>query len=263
MAEDDRKNPVRLGYLAQDNLRVTIDIAEFNAKAGPGLAALTALLSSGVAGHAPAPDDRRAFLVGWGLVAALHRQACAVVLLHDSGLGHEAAPNRRLMIEYVAHLQWLVRDGDAAVDSMNKAFQYKHTGLRKAADAGGYQYDANAADAVRDAIIPSNPSDEFNIMSKLLDRLGGGLLQSWLAETQLSHASLPAAQCFYRESGQAVQLFDVPTYNLDGDPMDASPYVAFFFLYFGMIAFNELMADGPWRSDLRSIGEVAGLAGAI
>ncbi|MBL1084206.1 hypothetical protein JK359_19920 [Streptomyces actinomycinicus] len=242
---------------------MTISIAEFNEKAGPGLAALTELLSRGAADYAPAPDDRRAFLVGWGQVAALHRQACAVVHLHDAGLGHEAAPNRRLMIEYVAHLQWLVRDGDAAVDSMNKAFQHKHTGLRRAADAGGYQYDAKAADAVRDAVVPSSPSDEFNIMSKLLSRLGGGLLQSWLAETQLSHASLPAAQCFYRESDDVLELLNAPTYRLDSDPTDASPYVAFFFLFFGMIAFNELMVGSPWTNDLKVIGNAAGLAGAV
>lgn len=242
---------------------MTIDVDEFNQKALRGLEALTGLLTSGAADHAPAPDDRRPFLVGWGLVAALHRQAAAVVVLHSKGLGHEAAPNRRLMVEYVAKLQWLVRDGDDAVGSMNKAFQYEHSKLRKAADAGGYQYDAEAADAVRDAVIPSNPADTYNGTSKLLDRLGGGLLQSWLGETQLSHATLVAAGCFYRESDEALELFDVPTYGIEGDPTNVSPYIAFFFLYFGMIAFNDLMVGSPWTNDLKAIGDAAGLAGAI
>ncbi|WP_274558962.1 hypothetical protein [Streptomyces spiramyceticus] len=242
---------------------MSIEIEEFNKLAVPGLESLTELLTSGVADNAPALDDRRPFLVGWGLVAALHRQAAAVVILHGKGLGHEAAPNRRLMVEYVAHLQWLVRDGDDAVDSMNKAFQYKHGGLRKAADAAGYQYDMEAANAVRDAAIPGNPANEFNLMSKLLDRLGGGLLQSWLAETQLSHATLTAAGCFYLESDDAIELFPTPTYGIEGDPMEASPYIAFFFLYFGMVAFNDLVAGSPWTDDLRAIGAAAGLAGAI
>ncbi|MFD0111978.1 hypothetical protein ACFVZL_10075 [Streptomyces sp. NPDC058320] len=53
-------------------------------------------------------------------------------------------------------------------------------------------------------------------------------------------------------------------YGIEGDPMDASPYVAFFFfLYFGMVAFNDLMVDLPWTGDLKAVGEAAGLAGAI
>jgi hypothetical protein len=242
---------------------MTVNIAELNRLAVLGLEALTKLLASGAADHAPAPEDSRPFQIGWGMVAALHRQAAAVVVLHGQGLGHEAAPNRRLMVEYVAHLQWLVRDGENAVDSMNKAHQFKHTGLRKAADNGGYQYDAEAADAVRDAVIPSNPANTYNGTSNLLGSLGGGLLESWLGETQLSHATLTAAGSFYEETDDAFKLFLAPTYGIEGDPMEKSPYVAFFFLFFGMIAFNNLMVGSPWTDDLKAIGDAAGLAGAI
>lgn len=242
---------------------MTSDIETFNDKAISGLEALTGLLTRGVADYAPVPDGRRPFLVGWGMVAALHRQAAAVVALHSKGLGHEAAPNRRLMVEYVAKLQWLVRDGEDAVDSMNKAFQHEHSKLRKAADDGGYRYDAEAADAVRDAAIPSNPTNTYNGTSNLLNRLGGGLLPSWLGETQLSHASLVAAGVFYCDSDEALELFLTPTYGIEGNPMEASPYISFFFLFFGMVAFNDLMVDSPWTGDLKAIGEAAGLAGAI
>ncbi|MGX1543111.1 DUF5677 domain-containing protein [Streptomyces adustus] len=242
---------------------MTVDFAELNRRAVPGLEALTELLVGGAADHAPASEDSRPFQVGWGMVAALHRQAAAVVVMHSQGLGHEAAPNRRLMIEYVAHLQWLVRDGEDAVDSMNKAHQYKQGGLRKAADDGGYQYDAEAADAVRDAVIPSNPANTYNNTSNLLGGLGGGLLQSWLAETQLSHATLVAAGAFYRETGERLELLLTPAYGIEGDPMEASPYVAFFFMFFGMIAFNELMVGAPWTDALKAIGDAAGLAGAV
>ncbi|MFI0222968.1 hypothetical protein [Streptomyces lydicus] len=87
-----------------------------NRRATAGLEALTELLESGVAAFSPASEDQRSFLVGWGLLAALHGQASAVVLLHRKGFGHEAAPNRRLMIEYMAQIQWLARDGKDAVD---------------------------------------------------------------------------------------------------------------------------------------------------
>ncbi|TQE22717.1 hypothetical protein Sipo8835_35575 [Streptomyces ipomoeae] len=254
---------MRTAHSVRDDLHMTVDFAELNRLAVPGLQALTELLVGGAADHAPASEDSRPFQVGWGMVAALHRQAAAVVVLHDQGLGHEAAPNRRLMVEYVAHLQWLVRDGDDAVDSMNKAHQHKHGGLRKAADDGGYRYDAEAADAVRDAVIPGNPSNTYNNTSNLLGRLGGGLLQSWLGETQLSHATLVAAGAFYRETDEHLELFLTPTYGIEGDPMEASPYIAFFFMFFGMVAFNELMVDKPWADELKAIGDAPGLAGAV
>lgn len=82
----------------------------------PGLEALTTLLVRGVTDH-----------------------AAAVMTLRSKGLGHEAAPDRRL---------------------------HKHAGLRKAADAAGYQYGAEAADAVRDAVIPSNPAHHYNCSSR-------------------------------------------------------------------------------------------------
>jgi hypothetical protein len=242
---------------------MTVDIAEFNRLAVPGMEALTKLLVGGAADHAPAPDDRRPFLVGWGLVAALHRQAAAVVTLHSKGLGHEAAPNRRLMVEYVAHLQWLVRDGEDAVDCMNKAHQFKHTKLREVADDRGYQYDAEAADTVRDAVVPRNPANQYSQMNTLAKSLGGGLFESYVGETQLSHATVTAAGCFYRESDDTVELTLVPTYGIEGDPMEASPFMAFYLLFFGMIAFNNLMVGSPWTDDLKAIGDAAGLAGAI
>lgn len=243
-----------------DNQHMTIDVDAFNAKAIPGLEALTNLILSGATDHAPPPEQLRPFIVGWGFLAALHRQAAAVVVLHRAGLGHEAAPNRRLMVEYVAKLQWLVRDGDAAVESMNRAHQFAHSKLREVADAGEYQYDAEAADAVRDAVIPSSSTDQFNITSKLLERLGGGLPQSWLSETQFSHATLVAAGRFYNDAADKLELFAEPAYGIEGNPLEVSPYIAFFFLYFGVVAFNDLMVGSPWSEDLERIGAASGLA---
>ncbi|MGV9248834.1 hypothetical protein [Streptomyces sp. NPDC003710] len=71
------------------------------------------------------------------------------------------------------------------------------------------------------------------------------------------------AGSFYHESGEALELFLTPAYGIEGDPMEASPYVAFFFLFFGMVAFNDLIVGSPWTDDLEAIGDAAGLAGAI
>ncbi|WP_133243343.1 hypothetical protein [Streptomyces scopuliridis] len=227
---------------------------------------MTNLLKDGGAGdHAPSPLERRPFMIGWGLVAALHRQACAVLLLHRSNLGHEAAPNRRLMIEYMSQLQWLARDGEAAADSMNKHFQYSHGKLRKAVDEGGiFTYDdevAAAADSVATASLPSSPTDTFNGTAHLLGSLGNGIQEVWISETQLSHSGIAAARAFFDDSASdVIHLFDAPRYGSAPNPAEASPFMAFMLLYFGIQAFNELMVDQPWTAELDRIGQMGGLA---
>lgn len=238
-----------------------------NAKAYQGLQELTELLKQDTGPFAPPPEERRPFTIGWGLVAALQRQACAVVHLHRQSLGHEAAPNRRLMIEYMAQLQWLARDGEDAVDSMNKAFQHSHGKLRKAVDGGGvFTYDhevAAAADAVAAAVIPPNSANEFNLTGKLLGRLGNGLPEIWTSETQLSHSGIAAARAFFDDSSEeALHLYDSPHYGDAPGPAELSPFMAFMLLYFGMEAFNDLMVGTPWADELQRIGLTTGVLGS-
>lgn len=248
----------------RDGCSVDLSPEQRNERATQGLQGLTELLKQDVGQYAPAESEHRPFVIGWGLVAALHRQACAVVLLHRHGLGHEAAPNRRLMIEYMAQLQWLARDGEDAADSMNKAFQYTHGRLRKAVDAGDvFTYDrevAAVADAVAAAVVPSNSANEFAATGKLLGRLGNGLLEIWTSETQLSHSGIAAARAFFDDSSdEAVRLYDSPRYGKAPNPNELSPFVAFMLLYFGMEAFNDLMPDKPWTPQLERIARQTGL----
>lgn len=235
-----------------------------NTRALAGLEALTGLLEQGVAAFASASEDQRPLIVGWGLLAALHGQASAVVLLHRSGFGHEAAPNRRLMIEYMAQLQWLARDGRDAVDSMNKAFQHTQDRLRRAIDESGtFSYDdevAASVDAVAAAVIPPNSANRYANTSQLLNSLETrGLLEVWLSETQLSHAGLTAAQAFRDDSGETIRLLARPEYGKAPDPSERSPLMAFMLLHLGMEAFNGLMTDGPWTVDLQRIARGYGL----
>ncbi|MFJ8990539.1 hypothetical protein ACIRQH_09210 [Streptomyces sp. NPDC102279] len=239
-------------------------VEQDNTRATTGLEALTMLLESDVAAFTPTSDDQRPFLVGWGLLAALHGQASAVVLLHRKGFGHEAAPNRRLMIEYMAQIQWLARDGGDAVDSLNRAFQHTQDKLRKAIDRGGtFSYDdevAASADAVASAAITPNAANQYANTSKLLNSLATkGLLEVWLSETQLSHSGLTAAQSFRDDSGEAVRLLARPEYGKAPDPSERSPLMACLLLYLGMQAFNDLMPGKPWAADLDRIGREVGL----
>lgn len=63
-----------------------------------------------------------------------------------------------------------------------EAHQFKHAGLRQAADDGGYKYDPEAADAVRDAVIRSNPTNHLSQMNAIAKSLGGGLFASYIGK---------------------------------------------------------------------------------
>ncbi|MFB6518698.1 hypothetical protein [Streptomyces sp. NPDC056401] len=237
-----------------------------NAKAHQGLAELAALVQQPVTPHAPPPDSHWPFVIGWGLATNLRRQADAVVFLHQHDRAHESAPNRRMMIECMAQLCWLVEDGQDAVDSMNKAFQHSHGRLRAAVDEGGvFTYGdsvAAAADAVAAAVIPPNTKNQFNLTKKLLGRFGAGLTEAWLSETPDSHAGIAAAAAFFEQSPDgSIQLYDSPHYGGAPDPNELAPFMAFMLLYCGLEAFNDLMVGAPWTEELNRIGLAAGLPG--
>ncbi|MFF4926886.1 DUF5677 domain-containing protein [Kitasatospora sp. NPDC001261] len=237
--------------------------AERNQRAIAGLKDLASLMDQDNAKLAP-PGGRRLFAIGWGLMTALHRQACAVILLHGKGLAHEAAPNRRLMIECMAQLHWLVRDREVAADSMNKAFQQAQKKLREAVDEGKvFSYseeDAAAADAVAAMTLPSHANDRLNQAGNLLKDLGHGLKEAWLIETRRSHAGLAAAQFFFDSSSASeLILYDSP--HMEGVPADdeLSPLMACGMVYYGAEAFNDLLEGSPWTRDLERIGVNTGL----
>jgi hypothetical protein len=246
----------------------------FNQKALKGIEALTALVGAGPPDTSlPPPDQQRPLMVGWGSLAALTRQAHAVIALFNAGLGHEAAPNRRLMIEYMALIQWLARDGEHAVDAINKAHQYSQGKVRKAADGADIKYDAERANVLASLEIGGDKSfHAFNQTARLLQSLSGNLIGDWanpgmskrlgamwIGETQLSHATLTAVQCFIETEAESTLLLDEPRYPIEEHPPAVSPIVAFSLLTAGAEAFNELLVGSPWAEELDRIAIEYGL----
>ncbi|MFE3721389.1 DUF5677 domain-containing protein [Streptomyces cyaneofuscatus] len=239
------------------------DFEEDNRLAYAGLTALAELIEN--VGSTLDPDeDNRAYFIAWGLLASMHRQAAAVVLLHRKGLGHEAAPNRRALIEYMAQIRWLAEDGAEAVDTMNLALKVNQKKLRDAADLAGISYDPTIPDTVQATEIPSNPANQFINLNPLLKRLGAPLLAAWTGETQLAHATLTAAQCFFDDTADdKVVLHGEPTLRSGAaNPADHSPSTAFVLLWAAMDAFNDLMKGQPWSEELQRIAAEGRLDGA-
>ncbi|MET8822322.1 MULTISPECIES: DUF5677 domain-containing protein [Streptomyces] len=227
-----------------------------------GLDALAGLADGiSAAPLAPAGSDARPFFVAWGLLATVHRQAAAVVLLHRHGLGHETAPNRRSMLEHAAQIWWLAEDGTDAVDSMNHALKYKQQRLRESADGAGITYDSTIADAVQAAVLPPTPAQTYNNIGHLLKRIGPPLHAIYVGESMLAHASLTSAERFYSDpSADTVELLSEPRYPEDYPGPDArAPYIALVLVWFAMSSFNRLLVGQPWTSDLQCIARDAGI----
>lgn len=235
-------------------------IAADNQRAYEGLEEL-AQLTRDVARLGPAEGDRRPFYVAWGLLAAAERQAAAIVLLHRKGLGHEAAPNRRALLEHMAQIEWLADDGADAVDAMNRALQQSQKKLRDAADAAGMAYDPEIADLVAGAVIPSNSAEQFNNFTPLFKRLSDVFLAVWRAETQLAHPTLTAAQCFFDDSARdTVTLYSEPVYRQGVEsPIERSPFIAFVVMWSAMQAFNQLLPGQLWSDELQQIAAEGGI----
>ncbi|MEV5449969.1 DUF5677 domain-containing protein [Streptomyces sp. NPDC052535] len=229
-------------------------------RAYAGLDAL-AQLTDALTDPRPAHADERPLYVGWGMLATVHRQAAAVVLLHRHGFGHETAPNRRSMLEHAAQIWWLAEDGTDAVESMNHALKHKQQKLREAADDSGISYDATIADAVQAAVLPPTSAQTYNHIGHLLKRIGPPLHAIYAGESMLTHASLTSAERFFSGPGtDTVELLTTPRYPDDAPGPDTrAPYIALVLTWFAMTAFNRLLAGQPWTDALQRIAQEAGI----
>ncbi|GCD99763.1 hypothetical protein [Embleya hyalina] len=241
---------------------------EMNERALAGLESLGILLDRDVTRHVP-DNGLRVFLVGWGFLAESYRQATAVVVLHRRELGHHASPNVRLLIEAVAQLWRLAEDGDAAVDSLNNAFRFKHGKLSTAVDPSVFGPTAETVaemDAARakvaSATVPAQPGDVYTNVAQLLDRMDptGGSKAIWLATTQLAHPTITLARCFFTDGpGEPVRLYTTPHYEGKLDITEFLPFQVFNLVFLATGAFDKIMAGSPWGSELARIGHEAGL----
>ncbi|MFJ6509091.1 DUF5677 domain-containing protein [Streptomyces sp. NPDC091879] len=230
-----------------------------NDRAYLGLQALAQLVE-GDHPFKPADEDGRAFEVAWGFLAAALRQGSAVVLLHRHGLAYDSAPNRRALLEHAARIWWLAQDGDDAVDAMNRALQKSQKELRKAVDAAGMQYDATIADAVQAAELPPSSAETFNHFKHLMERMGPPMAAIWIGESQTAHPTLTSAQLFVTREDDTLTLHAEPVYP-DGLPTadERAPFIALVLVWMAMLAFNELLAGGPWTDELQEIAADAGI----
>jgi hypothetical protein len=212
---------------------------------------------------APAHEDDRAFQVAWGLLAAAHRHAASIVLLHRHGRGFDTSPNRRALLEHAARIWWLAEDGADAVDAMNHALQQSQARLRRAADDAGIAYDPTIADIVAATELPPNKAQTYNHFTHLMKRIGPPMLAIWIGESMIAHPTLTGAQLFSREENGVLSLLAEPAYpsGFPG-PDERAPTIALVLMWHAMCSFNRLLDGEPWTDDLRRIAVETGIEGS-
>lgn len=221
-----------------------------------GVLRLAELVESQLPDHVP-DESSRVFLVGWGLLACLMRQACVVIRLQRDGFELEAAPNQRLMIEYMAKLRHLAEHGETAIDSMNSATKYAVSSLLYEVDQKGH-FPVDAATRATAATtvsteVPKRPTDQYNNVGNVVKDFGGPFHELWKAITALSHPGTAAAQLFFKSESDGNVLYATP----QGQPMptitQARALLTYQALLEGMHAFNRIMPNEPWAAELDQI----------
>jgi Family of unknown function (DUF5677) len=82
------------------------------------------------------PNRVRCLQLAYGWGAEIHRLARAVIVLLDAGLGHEARPIVRVLLEHTVTLHWLVEAGDGAAEAFLARHERSMQKLRKDAEGG-------------------------------------------------------------------------------------------------------------------------------
>lgn len=169
------------------------------------------LVPTGDALAAVSTDHLTALLYAHGWSRAVLQGAAALDAIHSAGLGAEAAPIRRLMIEHASLAEWLAKEPVDAVDVFDDASIFGLKKLRAAAMSA--QMATSDETAHLDGYEPSGSTRmNWAPVGNLMTGLGlHGLKAAWLIETRLSHAGTATAARFVAADGdKAVLLEDVP-----------------------------------------------------
>lgn len=138
----------------------------------------------------------------------------AVRLLHDNGLGLQAAPLRRSLIEH-AICVWAVADDHEAFDSYIRGFKWSTERFKLSLENVGLLPTEDMETILKWTTDESTRSLDKYLPSKhRFEQMGEGgrrVHVQWLAETQLSHAGFATAAIYLSNTEDS----DYPTLSLD------------------------------------------------
>ncbi|WP_328549657.1 DUF5677 domain-containing protein [Streptomyces sp. NBC_00366] len=209
------------------------------------------------------PMDRAA-VIGWGLFFNVAHQIRAVLTLHQAGACGAASPNRRSALEYAITLRWCVDQGDRIGDIYNRKLGNDQIQLAKALKADGtkdrykdaYEVMAQTVKTVKETIAPD--SNERLVKIENLVK-GYGLTKEWsfyTVESRFTHPTPTGVQMFFKTEGEAFHVSQMPIHE---ELVSCQLYCLWIF-HIAMLAFNEVLTDQPWTTELEKIAKQYGFA---
>lgn len=135
-----------------------------------------------------ATTSRPALAVVHGWMRAVDDACDALDAIHGAGLGKEAAPVRRLMLEHAVFATWLGTDPQDAVDVLDDQAVDRLKWLRSTAIANDMASEDDGAHFADYEPVGSSKAHlaKFKQLTEHLKL--GTIYTAWLAETQFSHA---------------------------------------------------------------------------
>lgn len=189
---------------------------------------------------------QRTVVLAHGWYVACNRTATAIMFLETRGLGHEAAPLRRALIEHAIGLAWLEQATESAVNSLLRGYQNVNIKklkevIEKVSPGQGIIFNG-----ILDIEVAASSEDQYLAFRKLCERFGVDRIYSeWLRNTALSHATFASAVAYVASSNGELDLSREPNYR-----PDASTEIATLLLL-ASHSFNELLKDKPWTTALQ------------
>lgn len=191
---------------------------------------------------------QRTVILAHGWYVACNRTATAIMVLETRGLGHEAAPLRRSLMEHAVGLVWLAEATEDAVNSLVRGYQNLNVKKLKEVFEKVSPDQVHCLVGILDVTVDPSSEDQYLAFSKLCKRFGvERIYGGWLLNTALSHATYASAVAYVDNSIEELGLTKEPHSHPDSALEIAT------LLLLASFAFNSLLDDRPWEAVLKKI----------
>lgn len=201
------------------------------------------------------------FALAWAWWVTVNRQAKSILCLYDAGLGVDAVPLMRSMIEYCLWLVVLARDEGLLLATIFRGSDAERDKMIKNAIGGLLEIPPEVAELV-DATPPvtgeGSPIKSFNKVCQAL-----GVTETigviWRNLSSLSHPTTNAAFFLTQLGVDGVKITKTPAMpGIDqAELADQGPALAVECLLWAGFAVDRLMADHPLLPLLQSVADEA------
>lgn len=200
-----------------------------------------------------------AIVASWWVIA--NRQAKAILCLADAGLGGDAIPLARSMIEFSLWSVALSHDKGPLLATVLRKTDDEDSYTIKLAGGGPLEMPPEVIDLVKampKVEGPGSPAKDFTKICRLLG-VGDTILITWRVLSALSHPNATSAYLLSQPGKEQFLVRKTPTLPVlePSALIDMMVTLAIECLIWSGFAIDRLIADHPLRDDLQAIGEEA------